>query len=260
MSLRTANVHLNIFYLYTKLHIYKNGRRLFWLLSTYLLFNIYSVQHSRSNWDPPPPHPQASVFPPLIPWGETLACGRGGGAWTNELQRHRTLYVAFSLSWPVNRLCGILFNRFYRLEIHSLSGLYFRPSLWTVAPMDEGTILVYCCPSTFSLTSFHPTPPPSQTKCTLFTNSMWLWGGGGGVLNCTVDNILQEFYTLFLTRFRTYKIASLPPKKWPVKTTLKVVSNGTGGGCEWYQLIGLNFLYISADSKKFFKGPRPFKN
>ena len=31
------------------------------------------------------------------------------------------------------------------------------------------------------------------------------------------------------------------------------------GGCEWYQSIGLNFLYISADSKKFFKGPRPFK-
>jgi hypothetical protein len=28
------------------------------------------------------------------------------------------------------------------------------------------------------------------------------------VLKCTVDHILQEFYTLFLTRFRTYKIAS----------------------------------------------------
>jgi hypothetical protein len=31
------------------------------------------------------------------------------------------------------------------------------------------------------------------------------------VLNCVVDHILQEFYALFLTRFRTYKIAS-PPK------------------------------------------------
>jgi hypothetical protein len=29
------------------------------------------------------------------------------------------------------------------------------------------------------------------------------------------------------------------------------------GGCEWYQSIGLNFLYISANSKKNFKGPRP---
>jgi hypothetical protein len=32
-------------------------------------------------------------------------------------------------------------------------------------------------------------------------------------LNCVVDHILQEFYTLFLTRFRTYKIASPPPTK-----------------------------------------------
>jgi hypothetical protein len=30
-------------------------------------------------------------------------------------------------------------------------------------------------------------------------------------------------------------------------------------GCEWYQLIGLVFLNISAKSKKFFKGTRPFK-
>jgi hypothetical protein len=54
---------------------------------------------------------------------------------------------------------------------------------------DEGTILVYCCPSTFSLTS-----PPPQTKCTLFTDSVWLVGGGvGWVFNCVVDHILQEF-------------------------------------------------------------------
>ncbi len=36
---------------------------------------------SRPNWEPLPPHPQASVSPPL--WfrggGGTLACGRGGG-------------------------------------------------------------------------------------------------------------------------------------------------------------------------------------
>jgi hypothetical protein len=43
-----------------------------------------------------------------------------------------------------------------------LIGLYFQPSLWTVAPMEEGTILVYCCPSSFSLTSPFT---PSQIKC-----------------------------------------------------------------------------------------------
>jgi hypothetical protein len=31
------------------------------------------------------------------------------------------------------------------------------------------------------------------------------------------------------------------------------------GGYEWYQLIGLSFVNISADFKKLFKGPRPFK-
>ncbi len=41
--------------------------------------------------------------------------------------------------------------------IHSF-GWYFRPSLWTGTPMDEGTILVYCCPSSFSLTSSPPHP------------------------------------------------------------------------------------------------------
>ncbi len=36
---------------------------------------------------------------------------------------------------------------------------------------------------------------------------------GGVMLNCVVDYNLQEFYTLFLTRFRTYKIASPPQTK-----------------------------------------------
>ncbi len=31
-------------------------------------------------------------------------------------------------------------------------------------------------------------------------------------------------------------------------------------GCEWYQSIGLIFLFISADFKKFLKDPGPLKN
>ncbi len=38
-------------------------------------------------------------------------------------------------------------------------------------------------------------------------------GGGGGVLSCVGDHILLEFNTLFLTRFRTYKIARLTQTK-----------------------------------------------
>jgi hypothetical protein len=33
-----------------------------------------------------------------------------------------------------------------------------------------------------------------------------------------------------------------------------------GGGCEWYQSMGLIFLYISANFLLFFKGPRFFKS
>ena len=133
---------------------------------------------------------------------------------------------AFLSNWPVNVHCGIVFNRFYRLEIHSLIGLYFRPSLWIVAPMDEGTILVYCCPSIFSLTS----SPPSQTKCTVYTDSECQRGGRWGGELCCVDHILQEFYTLFLTRCRTYQITSPPQTKWPVETTLR-------GWCLWSSFV-----------------------
>jgi hypothetical protein len=48
-------------------------------------------------------------------------------------------------------------------------------------------------------------------------------GGGGGVLKFTVDHILQDFYSLFLTRFRTYKIATPPQTKVTIKDDIKGV-------------------------------------
>ncbi len=93
------------------------------------------------------------------------------------------------------------------------------------------TQLVKCCPpwtkelylcTVAPLHSLWPPPPspPSQTKCTVYTDSVCLWGGVG-VLNCTVDHIQHEFYTLFLTRFRTYKIASPPQTKMFSKDDIK---------------------------------------
>jgi hypothetical protein len=104
--------------------------------------------------------------------------------------------------------------------------------------MDEGTILVYCYPSTFSLIF----PPPSQTKCTVYTEyrqcvAVAVGGEWGGVLSCVVDHILQEiyytlflnrfrvvdhilqeiYYTLFLNRFRAYKTPSPPQTKMASK-------------------------------------------
>jgi hypothetical protein len=40
-------------------------------------------------------------------------------------------------------------------------------------------------------------------------------------LKCRMDYILQEFYTLFLTRFRTYKIATTPQTKVTSKDDIK---------------------------------------
>ncbi len=140
-----------------------------------------------------------------------------------------------------------MFNRFYRLEIHIHSWLVFSTQLVNCYPMDEGTIvtpkpkwsfsvfnrvhwleiqsvmlvistpLMYCCPSIFSLTS----PPPSQSKCTVYRDSVWLWGVGVGVLSCVVDHILQEFNTPFLTRFRTYKISMPPQTKMTSKDNIR---------------------------------------
>jgi hypothetical protein len=84
----------------------------------------------------------------------------------------------------------LVFNRAYRLKIESVMLVFSTP-------------LVYCCPSNFSMTS-----PPSPL--TPFPKGGWGWGGG--VLSCVVDHILQEFDTLLLTRFRTYKIATLLQK------------------------------------------------
>jgi hypothetical protein len=74
---------------------------------------------------------------------------------------------------------------------------------------------VNCCPCTFSLTS-SPPPLPMYSICRNVTV-----GGGGGVLKCIVDHILKEFNTMFLTRFRTYKIATPPQTKMTSKDDIK---------------------------------------
>jgi hypothetical protein len=82
---------------------------------------------------------------------------------------------------------------------------------------------IYLCtvaPLQYLLSDLLPPPTPSQRKCTLYTDCC-VAGVGGGVLNCTVYNILQEFYTLFLTRFRTYKIVSPPQTKMTSKDDIK---------------------------------------
>ncbi len=89
--------------------------------------------------------------------------------WTNELYRHRTLYV------------GIVFNRFYRLVIHSPIVVIVDPACELLLPWTKEIYTCVLLPlsSTFSLT--YP-PPPSQTKCTIYTDSeVCGFEGGRGV-------------------------------------------------------------------------------
>ncbi len=104
-----------------------------------------------------------------------------------------------------------MFNRFYWLEIHSLIGLYFRPSLWTVAPMERrGTIVVYCCLSIFSLTS---SPLPKLNV--LFIQTVCVWGGGGEL--CCVEHILQEFTLCFWPDAEPTKLLHHPKQNYQWK-------------------------------------------
>ncbi len=74
------------------------------------------------------------------------------------------------------------------------------------------------CPTNFLSCSPPPSLPPSQSQvqyvlCTQLYRQCGCMGGGG-VLSCVGDHILQKCNTLYLTRFRTYKIA-LPPQTKP---------------------------------------------
>ncbi len=93
-----------------------------------------------------------------------------------------------------------MFSRIYRLEIHVQSVM-----------LVFSTQLCELCPF-YNLLSGSPPPHPQPKKSRVFTDSVWL-GGVVGVLSCVGDHILQEVNTLFLTRFRTYKIATPPQTK-----------------------------------------------
>jgi hypothetical protein len=54
---------------------------------------------------------------------------------------------------------------------------------------------IYLCTVALYLLSDLLPLPPSQTKCTVYADKVWLWGVG--VLNCAVDHILQEFSLCF---------------------------------------------------------------
>jgi hypothetical protein len=68
------------------------------------------------------------------------------------------------------------------------------------------TVELYLCtvaPLLYLLSDLLPPPPLPNVQYIVYrVQTVCDWGGGGGwgVLKCTVDHILQEFYTLFLTQ------------------------------------------------------------
>ncbi len=83
--------------------------------------------------------------------------------------------------------------------------------MWTVAPMDEGTIWYLCtvAPLLYLLSDLLPPPPLPNVQYMQYTDSVWLWWGGGrgvemycgpysaGVLHSVSDQIqnLQNCFT-----------------------------------------------------------------
>jgi hypothetical protein len=122
----------------------------------------------------------------------------------------------------VNRLCGIVFNRFYRLEIHSFSGVcIFGPACKLLPPWTKELYLCTVAPLLYLFSDLLPPPPLPNAQYMQTVCDCGGGGGAGGMLNCAVDLILLEFYTLFLTRFITYKIATPPQTKMTSKDDIK---------------------------------------
>ncbi len=83
----------------------------------------------------------------------------------------------------------------------------FDPACELLPPWAKELYLCAVAPLLYLLSDLLP-PFPMYSIYRLCDCGGW----GGGVLKCTVDHILQEFYSLFLTIFRTYKIAFSPPQ------------------------------------------------
>jgi hypothetical protein len=174
-----------------------------------------------------------------LKWGESvlgttvnlynLMCDRGGAVYSVNAPVYLCLYIMDELTIKtLNPICRLFFKIDLLTDIaalcltdfidwryiHSLVCI-FDPACELLPPWTKELYLCTVAP----LSSLWPPPPPFPNKMysIQYTDSVCL---GGGV-NCAVDHILQEMYTLFLTRFKTYQIASPPQTKWPLKTTLR---------------------------------------
>ncbi len=145
----------------------------------------------------------------FLPWGKLCdsaraALGRWASLLCNEQFIHGLInYIDTKANWrhlkklPVKGLCGRCLSELWTGDTVS-HGRIFYLALWIVAPL------------TFSLVQLFPTSFP-LSKYSIYRRCVA--GMGWGVLSFVKDHIPQEFNTLYLTRFRTYKIARQPQTK-----------------------------------------------
>jgi hypothetical protein len=125
----------------------------------------------------------------------------------------------------------------------------FNPACELLPPWTKELYLCTVAPLLYLLSDL--LPPPPFPMYSIYRQCVTV--EGGGVLKCTVDHILQEFYTLFLTSLRTYKIASPPQTKMTSKDDIKgLVSLQFLRPWSW--LTALNsFLMIQVETKDLKK-------
>ncbi len=135
------------------------------------------------------------------------------------IRNFETLHVGFSISWPVNRICGSLTDFIDWRYIHSW--FVFSTQLVNCCPHGRRNymVLVYCCHSTVPFLWPPPLSPPS--KCSVYTDSVWLVGGGGGCWNVLWTIFCRSFTLGFWPDSKPTKFLHNPKQKGPVKTTLR---------------------------------------
>ncbi len=107
---------------------------------------------------------------------DVFSCGLQ--PWTNELKDTKPYMSAFLSVDLLTDFAAFCLKDFIDWRYIN-SWFVFLTQLvnWTVAPMDERTILVYCCPSTVpSLWPPPPSPPSQCTVCIYRQCVTWGWG------------------------------------------------------------------------------------
>jgi hypothetical protein len=89
--------------------------------------------------------------------------------------------------------------------------VFFDPACELLPPWTKELYLCTVAPLLYLLSDLLP-PPLPNVQYIVYRQCVTV-GGGWGVMKCTVDHVLLEFYTQFLTGFRTTKLLHHPKQK-----------------------------------------------